>query len=69
MARVLLGIKDVKRQADVDIVKRVLLTMHGVQSVQAGMDGQAAVEYDGDELTIMELLRALRREGYVAGMV
>lgn len=69
MARVLLGIKDVKRQADVDIVKRVLLTMHGVKSVQAGLDGQAAVEYDGDELTIMELLRALRREGYVAGMV
>jgi copper chaperone CopZ len=69
MARVLLGIKDVKRQADVDIVKRVLLTMHGVQSVQAGLDGQAAVEYDGDELTIMELLRALRREGYIAGMV
>ncbi|MCA9840153.1 MAG: hypothetical protein KC422_24800 [Trueperaceae bacterium] len=69
MARVLLGIKDINKQSDVDIVKRVLLTMHGVQSVQAGMDGQAAVEYNGDELTIMDLLRALRREGFVAGMV
>jgi len=69
MARVLLGIKDLKGQSEVDRVKRTLLIISGVKSVSAGLDGQASVEYDGDELTIMDLIRALRKEGFVSGMV
>lgn len=69
MARVLLGIKEMNKASDIDLVKRTLLTIRGVQSVQAGMDGQASVEYNGEELTIMDLLRALRKQGFVAGMV
>lgn len=69
MARVLLGIKDLKGQSEVDRVKRTLLIVSGVKSVSAGLDGQASVEYDGDELTIMDLIRALRKEGFVSGMV
>ncbi len=69
MARVLLGIKDLKGQSEVDRVKKTLLIISGVKSVSAGLDGQASVEYDGDELTIMDLIRALRKEGFVSGMV
>ena len=49
-------------------VQRALLELPGVHSVEAGRDGQAVVEYDSGEATVMDLIRGLRRIGFLAGM-
>ena len=51
-----------------DKVKDTLTSLQGVKKVDTGMDGQAAVEYDPGELTVMDLIRTLRRIGFLAGM-
>ena len=50
------------------VVTETLRGLVGVLSVDAGTDSQAVVEYDSTELTVMDLIRALRRQGYLAGM-
>ena len=69
MARVLLGVRGMDTQEAAAKVQKTLRDMAGVSSASAGLDGQAAVEYDPGELTIMDLIRALRRIGFLAGMV
>ena len=49
-------------------VKRTLGAVRGVGSVEANVDGQATVEYDDAEVTVMDLIRSLRRIGFLAGM-
>jgi copper chaperone CopZ len=49
-------------------VKRTLASVGGVASVEANADGQAAVEYDDAEVTVMDLIRSLRKIGFLAGM-
>lgn len=49
-------------------VKETLLALPGVGRVDAKADGQAAVEYDASVVTTMDLIRALRRIGFTAGM-
>lgn len=49
-------------------VKRTLSAVAGVASVEARQDGQAAVEYDDSEVTVMDLIRSLRHIGFLAGM-
>jgi len=39
-----------------------------VLHVGAGDAGQVEVRYDDTETTVMEMIRALRRLGYLAGM-
>jgi copper chaperone len=50
---------------------KVLATLRGVPGVveatSAG-EAQVLVRYDGGEVTIMDMIRALRRLGFVAGM-
>ena len=67
MARVLLGIRGMDDEGDAGKVKEALLTVEGVQRVEAS-GGQAAVEYDPADSTITDLIRALRRVGFSAGM-
>jgi copper chaperone CopZ len=55
-------------QVAADRVKRTLALVGGVASVEVNTDGQAAVEYDDSELTVMDLIRSLRRIGFLAGM-
>lgn len=69
MTRVMLGVKNMTQKDEVESVKQTLMAVEGVGAVSAGLDGQASVEYDAASLTIMDLLRALRKEGFVAGMV
>ncbi|MFU8887507.1 MAG: heavy-metal-associated domain-containing protein [Trueperaceae bacterium] len=38
-----------------------------IEATPAG-EGQVMVAYDGGEVTVMDLIRALRRLGFVAGM-
>ena len=55
-------------EGDADKAKEVLLAVDGVQKVEASR-GQAAVEYDPADSTITDLIRALRKVGFSAGMV
>ncbi len=68
MARVLLGVRGMDNQQAAAKVARTLLGIDGVQQVEATAEEQAAVEYDATEVTIMDLIRALRRIGFLAGM-
>lgn len=48
-------------------VAETLRALPGVYEVEAGTDCQATVEYDATELTAMDLIRALRGIGFLAG--
>lgn len=67
MARVLLGIREMDNEGDASKVKEALLAVEGVQKVEAS-GKQAAVEYDPADSTITDLIRALRKVGFSAGM-
>ena len=54
-------------EGDAGKVKEALLGVEGVQKVEAS-GRQAAVEYDPADSTITDLIRALRRVGFSAGM-
>lgn len=69
MARVFLGVRGMDTKEASEKVKGTLLGMEGVTKVDANADGHAAVEYDEGEHTVMDLIRALRRIGFLAGMV
>jgi hypothetical protein len=45
---------------------RAILT--GVARVEGHGDDGALVTYDGGEVTVMDLIRALRKLGFLAGM-
>lgn len=68
MTRVLLGVRGMDTPAAAERVRRTLALVTGVASVEANADGQAAVEYDDSETTVMDLIRSLRRIGFLAGM-
>lgn len=51
-----------------DKVRRTLEGMEGVRAADARIDGQAEVEYDDGVVTVMDLIRSLRRIGFLAGM-
>lgn len=66
--RVLLGVRGMDTKDSALVVSETLSRLEGVLSVDAGTDSQAVVEYDATELTVMDLIRALRRQGFLAGM-
>lgn len=50
---------------------KVLATLRAVPGVASAIDhggDQVLVTYDGGEVTVMDLIRALRRLGFLAGM-
>jgi len=49
-------------------VHQALAAVEGVLRVQPGEDGKMIVDYDASEATVMDLIRALRRIGFLAGM-
>ncbi len=60
------------RGLDTDAARAKVLTtlraVPGVASVEAHGPDQALVTYDGGEATVMDLIRALRKIGFLAGM-
>ncbi|HLR47044.1 MAG TPA: cation transporter [Deinococcales bacterium] len=66
--RLLLGVRGMDTPDGALLVSETLQAVEGVYSVEADTDGQAAVEYDATQLTAMDLIRALRRVGFLAGM-
>ena len=68
VARVLLGVRGMDTAASRTRVEETLRSVRGVLAVEASSDLQVAVEYDAGEVTVMDLIRALRRLGFLAGM-
>lgn len=68
MARVILGVKGMNTLEAADKVRTTLLSLDGVQKADVGTGQQATVEYDASSLTVMDLIRALRKIGFLAGM-
>lgn len=66
-ARVLIGVRGMDKEAGVRI-SSVLLAIPGVTQAQPDQ-GQIAVQYDPTALTVMDLLRSIRRQGFLAGML
>ncbi|MEJ2668263.1 MAG: heavy-metal-associated domain-containing protein [Deinococcales bacterium] len=67
-ARVLLGVRGMDTDASRGRVEQALQEVPGVLRAEASSDLQVAVEYDSAEVTVMDLIRALRRIGFLAGM-
>jgi len=68
MARVLLGVKQMNTPARADKVKALLMSLEGVNKVEAGADEQATINYDEEVISVMDLIRALGEKGLQAGM-
>lgn len=68
MTRVLLGVRGMDTPDAKERVRDTLLAVDGVETVEVGADQQAAVSYDPTAVTVMELIRALRNIGFLAGM-
>jgi copper chaperone len=69
MYRVLLGVRGMEQPEQVAKVSGALKKLPGVQSVQAADKGQLEVEYDPQQLTVMDLIRVVREQGFLAGML
>ena len=66
-ARVLIGVRGMDKEAG-ERISKVLLGMPGVTQAQPDQ-AQIAVQYDPTALTVMDLLRAIRKQGFLAGML
>jgi copper chaperone len=66
-ARVLIGVRGMDKEAG-ERISAALLSIAGVS--QATPDqGSIAVQYDPSAMTVMDLLRAIRKQGFLAGML
>ncbi len=65
--RVLLGVRGMSRDAG-QTVAAALAVLPGVSKATPD-DGQIEVHYDPTQLTIMDLVRAVRGQGFLAGML
>lgn len=68
MARVILGVRGMNTPETVEKVKKTLAEIDGIEKVDANVDQQATVVYDESSITVMDLIRTLRRAGFLAGM-
>ncbi|ADV68399.1 heavy-metal-associated domain-containing protein [Deinococcus maricopensis] len=66
-SRVLIGVRGMDREAG-QRVAAALEAMNGVSRATPD-DGQVEVHYDPSLLTVMDLIRAVRKQGFLAGML
>ncbi|GIW30815.1 MAG: hypothetical protein KatS3mg071_0989 [Meiothermus sp.] len=69
MNRVLLGVRGMEQPEQVAKVSSAIKRLEGVRNVQSVDKGQLEVEYDPQRLTVMDLIRAVREQGFLAGML
>ncbi|WP_457637236.1 heavy-metal-associated domain-containing protein [Oceanithermus sp.] len=67
--RVMLGIQGVENYGQMSKIVEALTKQKGVLKAETQQLGQVAVEYDPHRLTVMDLIRAVREEGFLAGML
>ena len=66
-SRVLIGVRGMDREAG-QRVAAALEAMNGVSRATPD-EGQVEVHYDPSLLTVMDLIRAVRKQGFLAGML
>ncbi|ADR36367.1 MULTISPECIES: heavy-metal-associated domain-containing protein [Oceanithermus] len=69
MNRIMLGIQGVQSDDQMEKVVAALARQKGVLKTEVQQLGQVTVEYDPHRLTVMDLIRAVREEGFLAGML
>ena len=69
MNRIMLGIQGVQNDEQMEKVVTALARQKGVLKTEVQQLGQVAVEYDPHRLTVMDLIRTVREEGFLAGML
>lgn len=69
MSRVLIGIRGEPTPEGMARILKALEALEGVAEAQATGPAQVLVEYDPQTLTVMDLIRTLREEGFLAGML
>ena len=67
-ARALMRVRGMDTEDARQTVVATLADVRGVAQVLASDAEQVSVEYDPSEATVMDLIRALRRIGFLAGM-
>ncbi len=65
--RTLIGVRGMDREAGLRVAAS-LLTLPGIVKA-APDDGQIEVHYDPSQHTVMDLIRAIRQQGFLAGML
>ena len=68
LARALVRVRGMRGDEARSRVMETLLNVRGVVRVAPGDSERFSVEYDPTETTVMDLIRALRRIGFLAGM-
>ncbi len=68
LARALVGVRGMDTDDARHSVLTALAAVPGVRDVQPADDARVVVDYDPSEATVMDLIRALRRIGFLAGM-
>jgi copper chaperone len=69
MSRVLIGIRGEPTPEGMDRILKALRALEGVEEAQATGPAQLQVTYDPQSLTVMDLIRTIREEGFLAGML
>jgi hypothetical protein len=69
MNRVLIGIRGVELPEQMEKILSALRALEGVQRAEQATLGQVEVEYDPYRLTVMDLIRSIREQGFLAGML
>ena len=69
MSRVLLGIKGLSTPEAVSKVTIALRAMSCVQEVNSPHQDQVEIHYDEASATVMDLIRTVRSQGFLAGML
>ncbi|WP_018111141.1 heavy-metal-associated domain-containing protein [Thermus igniterrae] len=69
MNRVLIGIRGEPTPEGMERILKALKGLEGVAQAQATGPAQVLVEYDPQALTVMDLIRTIREEGFLAGML
>ncbi|MDM7324879.1 MAG: heavy-metal-associated domain-containing protein [Thermus sp.] len=69
MNRVLIGIRGEPSPEGMERILSALRNLEGISQAQATGPTQILVEYDPQVLTVMDLLRTIREEGFLAGML
>ncbi|MCL4454125.1 MAG: heavy-metal-associated domain-containing protein [Deinococcus sp.] len=69
MNRVLLGVRGVEKPEQTEKILAALRKVAGVSSVSSQTPGEVEIEYDENELTVMDLIRAVHQHGFLAGML
>lgn len=69
MNRVLIGIRGNPTPEGMARILEALKALEGVQRAESPAPAQVEVEYDPQRLTVMDLIRRIREEGFLSGML